>query len=105
MTKRPRADSHSEAINTVFGEVFKVVEQLNSDITPFKKLKHEMLSKEKGFTHKAVSEFPLEEAVERFGLTYSRQMDDYAQKHHWGIEREIEVFDPSSCLSLSKVSA
>ena len=75
-------------------------------VSDLKKLKHLALSKAanaKGFTHKAATEFTIEDSVQDFGLKYSNHLDEYEQKHYWNIKRDIKAFKPSSCFS--KVSS
>jgi len=100
MSKRPRADSHSEAINSVFEILFASANPYtdNVSIQDLKKLKHRLLSEpEAKSIRKAAKEFTLDEAVQDFGLTYSRKVKE--TKYRWQIEAlpDVQTFQPSAC--------
>ncbi|KAF8329592.1 hypothetical protein F5887DRAFT_1064326 [Amanita rubescens] len=105
MPKRPRADSHSEVINSFFETLFAIanVSEPEDAVRFLKKLKLQVLSAEaekKKPVHKAAKKFTLTEAVQDFGLTYSSNMTD-VEKHWWKIKTLLEAKTfpkPSPCL-------
>jgi hypothetical protein len=107
MPKR-RADSHSEAINSVFDKLFAIANVSEPEaVKILKKLKLQVLSAEaekKIPVHKAAKTFTLTEAVQDFGLTYSSNMTDVG-KHRWKIETLPEAKTPQPPPCLGKVSS
>jgi hypothetical protein len=104
--KRPRADSHSDAIDLVFEMLFAITDSSKpADCVTrntLREWKRQLLSaeaEEKEAIRKAAEEFTLEEAVMDFGLTYTPTVMDFSE-HWWNIEAlpVIKTFQPSTCL-------
>jgi hypothetical protein len=108
MTKRKRSSEAAENLDSVFNLIFTAINKTDDSIpkgtaTWLKKLKRQLLSDLSGGNEvrKAAKEFTMDEAVEAFGLTYTRVRSQSAQKHFWKIEElpETKGFELTPCIS------
>ena len=106
MPKRSRADPDVEAISSVFERLFDIANasKLNDDVNLnfLKNLKHQALSAaaaEEASERRAAKDFPLNETVKAFGLSYKAGLRQSA-KHRWEIEAspDLTTFTPSACI-------
>jgi len=106
MSKRSRADSHLEAINSVFERLFAITNTSKGadyvTLGILKKLKHQALSaaaEEEEFTRMAATEFTLDE---QFRPSPDVQLQTERERKtlvEIDVLPDVETFQPSACLS------
>jgi hypothetical protein len=86
----------SEAIDSIFDLISNastVVQYSGDPKNYLAELKTQVLSNlsSKGEKTKAATDFTLNETIKIFGLKFDQSLNEFIQKHHWDIEKEMGV--------------